>query len=124
MRLAGWVFSAQVVQVVVDPFEVTQFVDDGQEVVQGAHGLQGRCVGWAQASPGHGESEGGLEEVEADALPMEPSSELTVSGSGADVVSGEFAVKREGALDESGGVGHHHLFLRRAAASCSLSRTL
>ena len=38
-----------------------QLLDDGQEVMQGAHGLERLCVRGAKEAPAGGEGEGGLD---------------------------------------------------------------
>jgi len=78
---------------------LAQLVDDGQEVVHGAHRLERLGIGRAEDPPAGGEGEGGLDEGQGDAAAMELLGQAAVRAPDLAERARELAVLVEDAAD-------------------------
>jgi hypothetical protein len=91
----------EVVEVARGRRAAEELLDDGEEVVEGGDGGEGRRIGRPEGPSGGGQEEGGVDGVEGDGLVEEVLGEAAVGGSGAAAGTGGFAVQSE----EAAGVG-------------------
>src|SRR5436853_1124305 len=83
-----------------------ELFDDGQVVVERAHGGESVGVGIAVVAAGGGEHEGGGDEIESDAAVVESGREPAIGGTRAARRFGDAAVEIEDTPDVGGGNEH------------------
>ncbi len=122
--MGAW-FAFEILSVTVGERILKQLFDNGEEVVKGVNGRKSRKRWVSEKTAAGRHQEGILDGGQRDSAVIEVSGESPIRRACSSGRMGKFEIIRQEGLDMSATLdGSAHLvFLRRAAASCSLSRT-